>query len=158
MKCDVCTRHEATAMITMSVNGKNTVRRVCQHCVSRLQRGDAYAAQMAVLSTMEQPAQVKNCPVCGRSAADVMRSGFVGCAACYHAFEEMLQPLVIRMNGAMQHPEHQEEPAASPRDEKNRQLAKLREEMFAAVNAEEYERAAQLRDEIRALEEEGGDA
>ena len=50
------------------------------------------------------------------------------------------------------------ETAAAPENEIKAQITRLREEMFSAVNAEEYERAAQLRDQIRLLEGEGGEA
>lgn len=156
MKCDVCSRRDATAVITMIMAGKNTVRRVCPQCVRKLQRGDAYAAQMALLGTMSAPAEEIKCPVCGCTSEQLRRSGHVGCANCYQAFAPLLQPLSVRMNGALQHAEG-ESPAA-PADERAMRLNKLREAMFAAVNAEEYERAAQLRDEIRAMEQTDGEA
>lgn len=156
MKCDVCGRHDATAAITMIVNGKNAVRKVCAACIRRLQRGDAYAAQMAILATLEAPEQEVYCPTCGASWSDVRRRGTMGCADCYQAFDPLLQPLMVRLGGMPQHPGPS--PAEeTPADAGQARLARLREEMFAAVSAEEYERAAQLRDQIRALEREGGE-
>ena len=158
MKCDVCARREARAVIAMVVNGKQTTRRVCEKCIARLQRGDAYAAQMALLSTMEPADQHQACPSCGRTAADLIRSGHVGCAACYRALDETLSLLTSRLNGAppAQDKDPQELPDPSSSGKAGR-IAALRDEMFAAVNAEEYERAAQLRDEIRLLEQERGE-
>jgi len=153
MKCDVCGKREAAAVVTLRVNNKNTVRRVCAHCVKKLQRGDAYSAQMAVLSMMQPPAEEITCPLCGRTSTDLIRSGRVGCALCYRVFEPVIQPLAVRMNGAMQHTEAKPE-EETPRNERAQRIAALRDEMFAAVNQEAYERAAQLRDEIRQLESE----
>ena len=158
MKCDVCARREARAVIAMVVNGKQTTRRVCAKCIARLQRGDAYAAQMALLSTMEAADQHQVCPSCGRTVADLIRSGHVGCAACYRALDGILSVLTSRMNGAP--PAEEKAPQELPdpsSDSKAGRIATLRDEMFAAVNAEEYERAAQLRDEIRLLEQERGE-
>lgn len=155
MKCDVCGRREAKAVITMIVAGKNTVRRVCPQCVKKLQRGDAYATQMAVLGTMSAPETELTCARCGRTSEELRRTGHVGCAACYQAFEPLLTPLFARLNGAPQHQEEQKPETET--DEKTLRISRLREEMFAAVNAEEYERAAQLRDALRALEREGGE-
>ena len=158
MKCDVCARREARAVIAMVVNGKQTTRRVCGKCIARLQRGDAYAAQMALLSTMENTGQHQVCPSCGRTAADLIRSGHVGCAACYRALDETLSVLMSRLNGAP--PAEENAPREQPgsfSNGKTARIAALRDEMFAAVNAEEYERAAQLRDEIRLLEQERGE-
>ena len=155
MKCDVCGRRDAKAVITMIVAGKNTVRRVCPQCVKKLQRGDAYATQMAVLGTMTAPETELVCPRCGRTSEELRRTGHVGCATCYRAFESVLTPLFARLNGA---PQHSEEPKPEPEaDEKTQRINRLREEMFSAVNAEEYERAAQLRDALRALEQESGE-
>lgn len=155
MKCDVCRRRDAAAVITMIVNGKNGVRHVCSQCIKKLQRGDAFAAEMAILSTMDSVKDQAACPVCGTTPDDIRRTGRVGCASCYHFFFDMLQPLVIRMNGAMQRRE-EEMNKQEPMTHKS-QIDQLREQMFSAVNAENYERAAELRDEIRRLEREGGE-
>jgi len=143
-------------MITMIVNGHNAVRRVCAHCVAKLQRGDGYAAQMAILSTMQPPEQELACPVCGRTSGDLIRTGRVGCGFCYQAMDEMILPLFVRMNGRAALPDKDAEAAELPQQEEKSRVEKLREDLYAAVNAEEYERAAQLRDEIRALEGEAG--
>lgn len=155
MKCDICGRRDATAMINMIVNGRNTTRRVCRECVKKLQFGGAYAAQMAILSTFEPPAQEMYCPACNTAWSDVCRTGHVGCATCYQAFDTLIQPLMVRMNGMPQHAEPEAETPSG--DSVKTRVEKLREEMFAAVGAEEYERAAQLRDQIRLLEREDGE-
>ena len=156
MKCDVCEKREATALITMIVNGKKSMRRLCQLCVRRMQSGDAYATTMAVLATMEPADAEITCPVCGMKASDFQRTGRVGCAMCYDAFSGVMSPLFTRISAAPK--KEDETPAEEPQaSEKESQIKALREEMFAAVSAEEYERAAQLRDTIRRLESEGGD-
>ena len=158
MKCDVCGKKDALAMITMIVNGKNSVRRVCPDCMKKLQRGDAYAAQMAIMSTMETPEREIVCPVCGASWSQVCKSGRVGCASCYDVFSERLQPLMVRMNGIPQHAGKEPEEAPSSQNDIKTEVGRLREEMFSAVSSEDYERAAQLRDQIRMLEKrEGGE-
>lgn len=157
MKCDVCEKREATALITMIVGGKKSMRRLCQQCVRRMQSGDAYATTMAVLATME-PAEEVTCPVCGMKAADFQRTGRVGCAMCYDAFSGVMMPLFTRISAAPKKETEDAVPEATPQNENITQIKALREDMFAAVNAEEYERAAQLRDTIRRLEAEGGEA
>ena len=154
MKCELCERRDAQGLVTMIVGSKKSVRHVCMLCAKRLQGGDAFAAQMAVLSTMTPPEQEISCPVCGRSTEALRRTGRVGCAACYQAFSPALLPLMTRLNAAVQHQVTQQQPAENPRAQR---IAALRQEMFAAVNAEEYERAAELRDALRALEQEGGE-
>lgn len=156
MKCDVCEKRDATALITMIVNGKKSVRRVCQQCVKRLQSGDAYAAEMAILATSDTPESDTVCPVCGERMADFRRTGRVGCSLCYDAFSAVMQPLMDHLRVSPQRVEAAPASEEAPADERSMRLKSLRDEMFAAVNAEEYERAAQLRDAIRQLESEGG--
>ena len=80
----------------------------------------------------------------------------MGCASCYRGFQRRQPLLFTRISAA---PQKEEETSSEvPQiSEKDSHIKSLREEMFAAVNAEEYERAAQLRDTIRRLESEGGE-
>ena len=74
----------------------------------------------------------------------------LGCAECYHAFQKELTPLITRMQGRAQHagrrpPVSEEEQARMSRMEELRAL------MEAAVATENFEEAARLRDELKAL-------
>ena len=60
-----------------------------------------------------------------------------------------------QLNGKFLHEEIQNQ-TEKPVSEAKTQIDRLREEMFSAVHEENYERAAQLRDAIRALKEEEG--
>ena len=77
---------------------------------------------------------------------------------CYDTFSGVMMPLFTRISAAPKKETEDAVPTAAPENENITQIKALREEMFAAVNAEEYERAAQLRDTIRRLEAEGGEA
>ena len=155
MKCDVCEKRNAVAMLTMIANGHSTTRRVCPVCMRKLQRGDAYAAQMAMLGTMEKPNETISCKNCGWTSDKLIRNGHVGCSECYLTFSPIIQPLMEQLNGKFLHEEIQNH-SDKPVNEGKTQIDKLREEMFSAVHEENYERAAQLRDAIRALKAEEG--
>jgi protein arginine kinase activator len=155
MKCDVCEKRNAVAMLTMIANGHSVTRRVCPVCMRKLQRGDAYAAQMAMLGTMEKPKETISCRNCGWTSDKLIRNGHVGCPECYSAFSPLIQPLMEQLNGKFLHEEIQNQ-TEKPVSEAKTQIDRLREEMFSAVHEENYERAAQLRDAIRALKEEEG--
>ncbi|MFO0830149.1 MAG: UvrB/UvrC motif-containing protein [Phycisphaerales bacterium] len=107
-------------------------------------------------STAKQKA-VKCCATCGRTMSQIRDSGRLGCADCYKTFEESLQPLIEHAQaGASFHvgrsPQGVRDAAA--RHELRRLLVKQLDE---AVTAEQYERAAKLRDRIHHLKEEGCD-
>ncbi|MGD9690250.1 MAG: UvrB/UvrC motif-containing protein [Phycisphaerales bacterium] len=125
------------------------------------------------------------CPTCGITYGQFRQSSMLGCPACYAAFEAQLGPLLSRVHeGATHHvgkrprraPAAVSEPGAraqhplSARSERAgrgdsqasnpeaaaQELAKLRTQLTQAILAEQYERAAQLRDEIRRLSDESG--
>ena len=92
------------------------------------------------------------CPQCGLTYADFRASGRVGCGHCYDAFEEKLAPLLKRVHSADSHrgkvPECMDE-----RVRVLRERARLKRELSQAVRDEAFERAAELRDKIRAVDE-----
>ncbi|MEO0482096.1 MAG: UvrB/UvrC motif-containing protein [Planctomycetota bacterium] len=114
------------------------------------------------------------CPRCGLTFAAFKRSGLLGCPECYKTFEKQLTPLLERAHeGGARHTG--KAPARALRLSRDRgqgiedvlgdareraeRIRGLRRQMAAAVEGEQFERAARLRDEIaRRLESDGGDA
>ena len=107
------------------------------------------------------------CSVCGSSFSDIAERGKVGCAECYDLFASQLRPTIERIHGRNTHagkqpgkvtPDAQSkqndktEAAAGSKAETKETVASLRKELKKAVEHEEYEKAAQLRDRIRAME------
>lgn len=96
---------------------------------------------------------VRSCPTCGRTLAQIRDTGLLGCADCYAAFESSLESLIERAQaGANFHV------GRSPRgslDAAARMALRSRlvKELDEAVIAEQYERAAELRDRLRHLNE-----
>ena len=134
----------------MISGGRSVTRRICTQCMLQLRRPSVYTIQMTLLGTLPQQETELHCPACGRSEQTVRRTGRLGCPKCYQAFEPLLTPLVEQL-GSMQRKDTPSDVASVPQPAEN-EIDRLREEMFRAVNAEEYERAAELRDEIRALQ------
>jgi protein arginine kinase activator len=94
------------------------------------------------------------CPGCGISFSRFRETGRFGCAQCYETFAAELEPLVRRVHGATRHTgkvPHREGPAY----EQSARLRRLNEDLERAIGAEDYERAAELRDLIRELESAG---
>ena len=117
----------------------------------------------------------KRCGLCGLRFADIMQSGKVGCPSCYTTFKEELGPTIVSIHGAEKHRGRKpkrldlaETPMASTEDTEQtspqtppaaetdeEKLARLKEEMQKAIAIEAFEKAAEIRDQIKALEKGG---
>ena len=92
------------------------------------------------------------CQFCGLSFADFRETGRLGCPHCYSTFEPHLRGLLRRIHGATQHIGKIYLPPDPTQSEREKRLEGLRRKLARAVDAEDFERAAELRDQIRALE------
>jgi protein arginine kinase activator len=93
------------------------------------------------------------CSSCGISFREFRSQGRLGCPHDYIEFARELTPLLENIHGSTQHVG--KVPKRAP-DESQRQyqLIKLRNDLRNAVEDEDYERAAKLRDDIRSMEAE----
>ena len=118
----------------------------------------ALAGMLAKQLQLEQTAEElevldkKQCPVCGITFAEFRQSGRLGCAYDYVCFEEDLEQLLTNIHGAKVHEGKRPQRGAGSPD-KQHQLIQLRREMQEAVTEENYERAGEIRDQIRMIEE-----
>jgi protein arginine kinase activator len=96
-----------------------------------------------------RPSQV--CSLCGSTSEDIARTGRVGCAVCYETFSKVLSPYITRIHGNTSH-SGRIPVGAGGKIRLRRKLDALKADLRRAVEAEEFERAAVLRDEIKQLE------
>ncbi len=93
------------------------------------------------------------CPRCGMLFSAFKETGRLGCAECYSAFQFQLRPLLRRIHGDTRHrgkvPARDGEGAS-----RFRQIHRLHDELQRAIEREEFEHAAGIRDEIQRLEAE----
>lgn len=88
------------------------------------------------------------------SFEDFRKTGKLGCTNCYKLFKENLAPILRRLHGNAEHTG--KVPAKISGCIKNsNEIEKLKNELTDAIDREEYEKAAQLRDRIRGLESAG---
>ncbi|NLP45984.1 MAG: hypothetical protein GX347_02930 [Epulopiscium sp.] len=91
------------------------------------------------------------CPSCKMTYDEFKKTGKLGCENCYQVFEHYLYSLIKRMHGNTNHTGKLPQRAAT--DLKlERKIRELKKELKTAIEEEAYEKAAQLRDQIRALE------
>jgi len=95
------------------------------------------------------------CPECGLDLEELRRQGRVGCERCYETFDGYLSDSLERLHGSTQHVGRV---PGLPQGEVERRhrVEGLKGELQAAVREEDYERAANLRDEIESLESDTG--
>jgi protein arginine kinase activator len=94
----------------------------------------------------------QSCPVCGITFYEFRNKGRLGCPHDYTCFEKELMPLIANIHGETEHVG--KTPRRAPLQTENRtKLIRLRREMKEAVAAEKYERATELRDQIKRIEQ-----
>lgn len=89
------------------------------------------------------------CPYCATSLQNATESGRVGCPECYDAFSDYLFPATLPYEQALG--------ARMPSSyrsalDRTRSITDLRSRIKTAIECENYELAAELRDKIRKLE------
>lgn len=167
-QCQSCHEREAVVRLTQIVGDDVTTVHLCGKCAA--ERGietDAGVAQtplgafLAAMGKGETPVAAASaggeaCPACGATLHDFRTSGRVGCAQCWITFEQPLRDLLRRLHGATRHTGEPYRPAdtsqLTPSELRQRDRAELREELRAAIEAEQFERAAELRDQLRVLD------
>jgi protein arginine kinase activator len=157
-KCQSCGKEPARNHFKKWENNRETELLLCDKCAEErgLVAGGADLEQSLniMLQDMEGLADgatgTVQCPECGLIYSAFRDTGRLGCAHCYVAFEQQLKPLLRRVHGAVQHvgksPAVDDAHAA-----RRRELRELQEQMERAVIRDEFEEAARLRDQIRAL-------
>lgn len=161
MMCDECGAREATIHYTEVVDGRLSAWHLCEDCARK--RGATIAlAPLAgplvnILMGLLEDAREKPdetgpvCTQCGLSYEEFRRLGKLGCGGCYDSFHDELEALLRRVHGTTSHVGR----APSGRGDETSaesEIRRLKADLAAAVRKEEYERAAELRDLIRAKE------
>ena len=154
MMCQACGKRPAVTHVKTITNGELSEFSLCAECARRLGYGNLFAELGRGLGVLGFRAEEEERCVCGASWEDIVRSGHAGCPECYHTFYDRLLHVVQRIHGSVRH--RGKKPGGNlPQApaEKGLLLVKRRQ-LKEAVEAEKYEDAAVLRDEIRALEAE----
>ena len=105
-----------------------------------------------ILQAADKDSADLTCEVCGLTLVEFQEYGVLGCRHDYDVFQEPLAALLARAHQGTEHvgkvPRH------VGRDQKRQNtILRLRAELRGAIAAEDYERAAGLRDRIKELEE-----
>lgn len=161
MLCDNCRERDAVVHLTKIVNNAVTQVHLCERCAAEHGVETTVATPKHPLGEFLQAVQQQlaapaaegaRCDFCGMTLRDFRTTGRWGCARCYTTFEQSNRELLRRVHGSSRHigrGYHAPQPEATQRQA---ELAELRERLRRAIEGEQFELAADLRDRIRVLE------
>ncbi len=160
MLCQKCKKNTATVFCKENINGHITEYSLCPECAAEMQIGNPFSIfeddpiSSLFSSFMTQPKithDEKKCPLCASSFKELVATGKVGCPKCYEVFASELAPTIRQLHAGAKSrgraPRRYGEKRA-----RELELSKLKADLKAAIDAQEFEMAAELRDKIRALE------
>ncbi|MBP2002600.1 protein arginine kinase activator [Paenibacillus shirakamiensis] len=167
MLCQECGERPATLHFTKIVNGEKTEFHICESCAR--EKGETIpgtsggfsihsllSGLLDITPGSKGPSTVKStetlqCKECGMTYAQFSKVGRFGCSSCYKYFNDRLDPLFKRVHGNTTHM-GKIPVRAGTHIQAKRRIDDLRQELQQRIIDEEFEAAAELRDQIRELE------
>lgn len=179
MICDTCGKQKATVHLTEIINDQVSKLNICEYCAKK--KGSQLEQHFGIadlLQGLADPTE-KGVPVagskvkcvsCGMSYDEFKKIGRLGCAQCYDAFRESIAPLLKRIHSAGTHTGKQpknykpEDASAAPKAKSSStpppetapksaaDSLQLKQALKKAIDKEDYEEAARIRDQVRQLE------
>lgn len=176
MLCENCKKNNASFHYKYSENGKVSETHLCHECAKKqgLLKGGIFdsdgffgqgfqltdnlglGAFSALFCDSEKKSlsesTVRICPSCGLSENEIKRNGKPGCKECYHTFSDIVERMLRKLHMSTEYkgkiPEGVSESICAAR-----KIEKMKAQMQKAVEEQNYEEAAKLRDAIRQLED-----
>lgn len=160
MLCQSCQKNQATTHIKTIINGELTEYMLCPECAKKMGYGNIFEDMAFDFSSflgnflgngLPPRTSATRCKGCGAAFADIAKSGKVGCAECYETFFDDLLPSIRRIHGNTRHTGKLAGSAGKELRVVN-ELEQARQELRTAIEKQEFEKAAKLRDKIKELE------
>lgn len=168
--CENCGHRPATVHQTVIMNGVKQESHLCEVCarekgqeagtgfsfpnLSIQQLLSSFLGQemLGAGSTPRAKAE-PHCQKCGMTYSEFANGGLLGCSQCYEQLEPYLVPLIKRIQGTTTHS------GKAPKRtgglvRKRRDLEALKQQLHIAIQQEQYEEAARIRDRVREMEAE----
>ena len=164
MYCEECKQNPAAVHLTQVYNGNIIQSHLCEECAAKkggfiFDPGNKFSIPNLLSSIFGSSygmdpnlaTEMKTCPGCGMNFDDIRKTGKLGCSQCYQVFVKEMEPTLRRIHGNSQHigkiPSRGGEKVLL-----RKQLDHLKTRLQEAVNSEEYEKAAEIRDNIKEME------
>ena len=163
MLCSKCMQREANVFFSKITNGVKEEYKVCDVCAKELgligssgvmlNMNDFLSDFVGKGIALKPAGRTLVCPTCGCTLAEFSKTSKFGCAECYNTFKNHLVPLMKRLHGNAGHTGKFPEKAQTV-NLKKKKIDELKTKMARAVETEDFESAARLRDEIKELSKE----
>ena len=163
MKCDKCHKNEATIHYTEIVHNQMIKMNLCEECAKTKGVGvqspfsiSDLLSGLAQIDAQESECAEPVCKCCGLEFSGFRKTGTLGCSECYEAFKEPLKSLLKTIHKNVQHKGKKFKKASTDKSKQydpKEEILQLKAELKKSVETENYERAAELRDNIKELED-----
>ena len=165
MQCDICSKKKATVHLTEIVDDQMSEMHLCEECARKksvqMEQQFGLADLLAGLADFgkspkeEEAKETVKCSKCGMSYDDFRKFGRLGCGHCYESFKMHLGTLLKKVHGSNHH--LGKTPTKIPQSEKKiiEDFQELKIQLEKAIQMENFELAAEIRDKIRELENQG---
>lgn len=175
MLCQKCYKKTASVFISSIINGKETRIYLCDECAKdysllNFNFQDLFSIKDVIdkfkedediskeekkenLLMIDNNSEEKSitCPNCYSTYDEYRQTGKLGCSRCYEIFKKQLKPILKNIYG------YEEYIGKTPKKDDNhiyisKEIRILKEDLNRAIEREEYEKAADIRDKIKNLE------
>ena len=164
MLCQECGKNTATMHFTKIVNGHVTEMHLCEACAKKHQEFELdnsfsfHKFLTGLLDNLQgeppkqEPYNEITCDKCGMTYSKFKQVGKFGCAHCYEAFMEKIKPILKEVHGHDEHIGKMPKRAGGAIAIK-KEINSLKDQLNILIKDEEFEKAAQVRDKIKILQE-----
>ena len=166
MKCQKCGANNANTHVKTIINGELKEFNLCSECAQKMgytsvfsDMQNDFSGLLGSFFTNVLPArtQATRCEFCGSTYSEIAKTGHVGCAHCYELFADQLYPSIRRMHGNTTHcgkNSGAQQPAEKKVAEKTKEekVSELQSQLDLAIKEQNFEHAAELRDQIKEME------
>ncbi len=171
MLCDDCKKRQASLHFTKIINGKKTEFHICDQCAK--EKGDMlpgmnnFSIHQLLSGLLHDPVQTGQgrlqsdnelvCSKCEMTYKQFTRVGRFGCAHCYESFGPRLDPIFKRVHSGNTKHFGKLPKRIGGKIHLQRKVETLKDQLKLYIEKEEFEKAAEIRDEIRLLEQQQND-
>jgi protein arginine kinase activator len=162
MLCDSCRERDAVIQVTQVTEPPVKQLNLCEKCAAERGIETQLSVPKPALTDFILAVQQKalpageadgvRCAFCQATLRDFKNSGRLGCAYCYGTFEANLRDLLRRVHGNSKHQGKSYRAPEGPPEEGASVLTELRDRLKRAIDQEQFEEAARLRDQIKVIE------
>lgn len=161
MLCQNCKKYDATIHLKRIINGETAEIHLCHYCAKSLGVSAGFPSVLpsfgiteALFGNVQRRNSSVRCENCGFSFDDIVETGKPGCPECYRVFGDKLAPVIRKIHGRTSY--NGKIPGGAGEEIlREHKIDILREKLNEAIDEQNFERAAQLRDEIRKIMKEG---